>query len=68
MKKLYYKSKQQFYGPTQKLFEIGDICDKMFLVMSGVIDIIVHNEHVRQVIDTVGKGSVLGMNFILKKE
>ena len=51
------------------LFDLGDYCEDIYMILSGVIDIVISDgSSNRQVLDSLGRGSVLGMSFILKHE
>ena len=65
---MYYKTYVQWYGPTQKLFEAGERCNCLYIILNGVIDIQISDGEETQVIDSLGKGSVIGINYLIKKE
>lgn len=66
LKRLYYQSRQQFLEPSQMLFECGDRCDSIYVVLNGVIDtVLTDGADNIQVLDIVGKGSVLGIDNVL---
>ena len=39
LKRLFYKCKQRFYEPGQVLFNLGEYCEDIFIILSGIIDI-----------------------------
>ena len=66
---LFYRSKQQFLDYGQKLFNIGDLCEDLFIVLSGTIDIQISDGYENtETLDVLGRGSVIGFNNILNKE
>lgn len=68
LQKLYYKSRQRFYGPQQSLFDIGDHCNSIFIILSGVINIEICSDEFGQnrcVLDSLGRGSVIGINYVI---
>lgn len=51
------------------LFDIGETCNDIFIIMSGMVDIfIADNFGAEEHLDVLGRGSILGINFILVKE
>lgn len=69
LRQLFYRAKQQFYDSKQVLFDVGDACENIFFVLHGVIDIVLSDGYQNhQVLDILGKGSIIGANFVLKKE
>ena len=51
------------------MFEYGDTCKDIFIIMSGIVDIVITDGTAnKQVLDVLGKGSVIGMNNILKAQ
>ena len=49
------------------LFDYGEACEFIYFIMSGiiVIELINKKEEVVQQIDTLGRGSIIGQNYIL---
>ena len=43
LRKLYYRSVQRLYGPMQNLFEAGEQCSCIFVILSGCIDIVIQD-------------------------
>jgi CRP-like cAMP-binding protein len=69
LRQLFYRAKQQFYDSKQVLFDVGDACENIYFVLHGVIDIVISDGYQNhQVLDILGKGSIIGANFVLKKE
>ena len=69
LRQLYYHTQHRFYEYKEALFTVGDVCDTIHIVMSGVIDIMItdgYDQHQR--LDVLGKGSIIGSNFILLGE
>ena len=59
----------KFIGAHQKLFEVGDISDAIYFVMSGTLDVeLTDGEDIYCRLDTLGPGSIIGMNFLLSEE
>jgi len=55
--------------PNELLFDIGETCRDIFFVISGVVDIIItDNKGNTEVLDVLGRDSVIGGNFVLIKE
>lgn len=50
------------------LFNCGDQCKDIYILTSGVIDIVITDgtDKNKQVLDVLGKGSVLGMSNVLQ--
>lgn len=69
IRQLFYRTKSKFFEQGQQLFEVGQPCTEFFIIQKGNIDIILsdgYDQHA--VLDTVGKGSIIGPNMILKQE
>ena len=50
------------------LFNVGEPCQDIFIILSGVIDIVITDGGSRnQTLDVLGKGSIIGPNFVLRK-
>ena len=59
-------SRQYFLKYDEKLFNLGDKCDDIFMILNGVIDIVLTDGFDRhQVLDICGRGSILGSNYVL---
>ena len=62
-------AKQYFVSYDQKLFDLGDKCGEIFMVLNGIIDIVLTDGFDNnQVLDVCGRGSMMGFNFILSGE
>jgi len=69
LRELYYRSKQTYFDPGSTLFDIGEPCKDIFIILSGVCDIIISDgDKNKAVLDIMGKGSVIGNNFIFTRE
>lgn len=66
LKKLYYESRQEFYEPNQELFLFGDVCKYIYIIISGVIDIVISDGTHKEVLDILCKGSLIGVNYVLR--
>ena len=66
LKQLYYRSTWRFYDYSQNVFKQKDPCDKIYLIMSGVIEISMEQKGITQQIDLMTRGSILGSIGILK--
>ena len=59
----------RFVGPHQKLFEAGEACNAVYIIKSGTLDVeLTDGDYIDVRLDTLGPGSVIGMNFFLFKE
>ena len=69
LKILYYKSKRKFIEMDNKLFEYGDQCKHISIILSGMlcIEIVNNKKDVKQEIDILGRGSIIGQNNIINK-
>lgn len=48
---------------------MGDKSDSIFYILQGVLDIVISDGYSNhKVLDVLGKGSFIGMNFVLKSE
>lgn len=69
LKKLYHNSKKYYVKPNQLLFEIGETTGNVYIILSGMIDIVISDgQSSSQVLDILGPGSVIGMKLVLKNE
>lgn len=68
LRQLYYRSTWRFYDYSQKVFKIGDNCDRLYLIMSGVIEISLESKGTTQQLDLMTRGSILGIYGILKQD
>lgn len=69
LRQLYYRTKQDFVEPGQMLFDVEDRCNEIIIIMHGVIDIVVSDGfYNHQILDILGKDSIIGSNFVLKQE
>ena len=62
-----------FLNANQYLFEMGDLCNDMFFIVRGTIDLFVEKEIetggiTSECIDVLGRGSMLGSNSIIARE
>lgn len=64
---MYYKSQRSFYCKDEILFEYGQKCEFVYIILSGVvsIELINNKKEVMQQIDILGRGSVLGVNNVI---
>jgi hypothetical protein len=69
LKMIYYECEHEIIYPSQVMIKAGDICTNIYIVIAGTLDAEI-TDGLREFrrIDTIGPGSVMGMNFILKKE
>lgn len=69
LRELYYSSKHRFCDSGQILFNVGDKCNEIIFIVSGMIDIIITDgTEVHMTLDLLGRGSVIGANYILSQE
>ena len=51
------------------LFDVDEPCNEILIIMHGVIDVVISDGYQNsQVLDILGKGSIIGANFVLKQE
>lgn len=67
LKEIYYLAKHLFLGKDEILFDIGDDCDSIYIVLSGVLEIIItdSDDKYKRIMDLCGRGSIIGANFVL---
>lgn len=66
---MYYRAQHKFFEQGQKLFDVGQKCHDIYFVQSGFIDIVLTDGlNLRDTLDEVGKGSIIGPNMALKHE
>lgn len=65
LREIYYRSEKEFLNIEQKIFGVGDSCDDIFIVISGVIEITLSDGKKKQHLDMMGRGSIIGMSNIL---
>lgn len=69
LRQLYYRSKQGFCQPGEQLFDVGDECEDIIVILNGCIDIVVSDGYkFQEILDVLGKDSIIGANFVLKQE
>ena len=51
---------------NEVLFEIGETCKNIYILISGMLDIFIMDNHgVEEHLDILGRGSIIGTNFTL---
>jgi len=51
------------------LFDVGDTCKHVCIVLEGVVDIVISDGFRNTtILDVLGKGSVLGQSYVISKE
>ena len=69
LRELYYSAKHRYCDSGQSLFNVGDKCTEIIVIVAGMIDIIITDgKDVHMTLDLLGKGSVIGSNYILSQE
>ena len=69
LKKFYYDCKYMFLREEALLFDAGERCQNIYILLTGSIDVqLTDGDKLIQTLDTLGPGSLLGMNFVLKQE
>ena len=69
VRELYYRSTHHHYIQNEKLFDIGECCDSIIIIIRGMIDIrITDGMYLYETLDLLGPGSIIGCNYMLKKE
>ena len=53
---------------SEVIFDIGEICDNLFLIYQGVVSIEVTDQTQSKILDIMGRGSVIGLHGFLKNE
>lgn len=64
---LYYRCTRHFYQYDDIVFEYGEACDGIFLILNGVISIELINrkKEITHQIDILGRGSIIGFNNVI---
>ena len=69
IRELYHRASIGFYDTGEKLFDIHDICDTVFVILSGSINIVISDgTNIKGTMDILGPGSIIGINTFLKGE
>lgn len=68
LKRLYYQSSSDYYEKGSTLFDIGDKCKFILIVLHGTIEITLSDGVTEHQIDCLGKGSIIGSNNVLVGE
>ena len=69
LSKLYQKSETKLYHKHQILFESGDFCSSIYLILSGVVEIsLIHCDGQVTPMDVCGRGTIIGFSNVLGKE
>ena len=69
LRQMYYRAPIGLYDSGEKLFDIHDTCDTIYIILSGVIDIVISDGiNIKGVMDVLGPGSIIGINTFLKNE
>lgn len=50
------------------IFDVGELCDDIYIVLSGAVEIALTDNINYEMMDMMGKGSVIGINNVLVKE
>jgi len=67
LKRLYYKSEMFFRGMESVIFNAGEKCKHLYFITQGIVGIEIFNNRGRtQQIDLLGRGSILGLNNVLR--
>ena len=66
MNRVYYLSRRKTYLYQKTLFEIGQRSECIYVVLMGTIEIVLTDGTTNQIVmDLLGKGSIIGVNFSL---
>ena len=69
LRQLFYSCMHLFLNPAELLFDAGDVCEAVYIVLAGTVDIEITDGYSRQTrLDTLGPGSILGQHFVIKQE
>lgn len=68
LRELYYSAKHRYCESGQTLFKVGDRCTEIIVVVSGAIDIVITDGETALTLDLLGRGSVVGSNYILSHD
>lgn len=59
------QSRHQYLDHGHMILKVGDVCDTIYVVLFGTIEIGLSDGQCYQKMDLLGKGSVIGVNGIL---
>jgi len=65
MRKIYMACNHLYLTDNEVIFNVGDICESIYIVVSGNIEIGLSNGTEYMTMDFLGKGSVLGFNGVI---
>lgn len=68
LRQIYYRSTWRFYDYSQVVFKKGDKCDRIYMIMSGVVETSLERRGKKQLLDLMTRGSILGFNGILSQD
>ena len=68
MKKLYYYSNEYFYEQGTTIFDLQEKCSGIYIITEGVVGIELTDGVKSNVIDIMGRGSVIGIYGVLFRE
>lgn len=67
IRQVFYQCQHRFIYPDELLFDVGEPCQAIYFILEGQIDIeLCDGESIHTLMDTLGPGSIAGMNFMLK--
>ena len=66
---LYHRSIWRFYDLDQKIISPGQACDRLYVITSGVVEVSLSKGYqTTQLLDLMGRGSIIGAQSILCKD
>ena len=69
LREVFYQCQYQFLNRDEVLFEAGEICKAIYVVIVGTIDVeLTDGDGLYHRLDSLGPNSILGTNFVFKKE
>ena len=65
LKLLYYKSSEYYYAIHEQIFRWDEQCEFIYIVTQGVVSIDLTNGTNSEILDLLGRGSIIGIHNIL---
>ena len=65
LREIYYRGTMKSYNINESLFNIGDKSDKLYVIISGVVEISIKSKRIFQQLDLLGRGSLIGISGIV---
>ena len=65
LSEIYYRSTKEMVGIESTIFDVGQKCKEIIVILSGVIEISLSDGLQEQHLDLLGRGSIIGLSNIL---